>query len=709
MDNDYLFMAKDNPDDRVAAQGRILLVDDDTDLLESLKDLLEDEGFRVETATGPDDARRLVGSFCPDAALLDVKLGAADGLDLVPELKHRIPGLVCIVMTAFAEAESAIKAVRHGADDYLHKPVAPDLLLRTLDRCLRQQRLAREREAAIAALRESERKYRTIVDSTSDGYWLVDTDLKTVEVNAALRRMLDYDSEALIGRSPLDFAAENDRATLRGLFDRVATTGHAVHEIALTRRDGGLVESRFNLTRIDDPSGAPAGAFAFVADITEQRRFQRRIAHMAEHDALTGLPNRLLLMDRLGQAIATARRHGEKLAVAFFDLDRFKLVNDTFGHAVGDKLLIDIAGRLRECLRETDTVARLGGDEFVALLAGIKTPADVSAVTDKIADRLAEPMVIDGHEFLASCSVGISLFPQDGDDAETLLKNADAAMYSGKAEGTQRPRFFTSRLNEIAAERLDLERDMRRALDNAQFTLAYQPKVDLKTGRLTGVEALLRWRHPSRGQIPPAKFIPLAEETGLIVPIGEWVIRTCCEQIRAWQDAGLAGLPVAVNLSERQLRQPSLVPDVARILDETGVSGESLVIELTESLVMSDIDANLRALHRFKDMGLSIAVDDFGTGHSSLSYLKRLPIDSLKIDREFIKDLCDDHDDRAIVDAIVSLSHSLHLTVIAEGVEKEPQAEFLRQIGCDEMQGFLYSRPLPAPALERFIRDRQTS
>jgi len=391
------------------------------------------------------------------------------------------------------------------------------------------------------------------------------------------------------------------------------------------------------------------------------------------------------------------------MAVLFIDLDRFKLVNDTLGHRAGDELLKQAAGRLGQCVRASDTVGRFGGDEFGAIVSDLGQPADASVVADKIIAALARPFDVDGHETFISASVGITLFPLDGDDAGVLIMNADAAMYRAKEQGRDNFQYFTPEMNERARERVHMEAALRRALERREFLLHYQPKIDARTGAVCGLEALMRWLHPEKGLVSPADFIPVLEDTGLIVPVGEWVMQTVCSQIRDWQCAGIACPPVAINLSARQFQQKDLEATVRRILAESGVPAPLLEFELTESMLMKDPEAAERTLRRLKEAGVKVSVDDFGTGYSSLAYLKRFSIDALKIDRAFIRDVTADPDDAAITLAIIGLAHSLKLKVVAEGVETRDQFDFLAARNCDEMQGFLFARPLPVEECTRAL------
>jgi len=428
----------------------------------------------------------------------------------------------------------------------------------------------------------------------------------------------------------------------------------------------------------------------------ERKRFQEQLEHQANYDMLTGLPNRSLLRDRLKQAVF-AQRTARSVAVVFIDLDHFKFVNDSLGHDTGDELLKLVAERLNSAVRDGDTVSRLGGDEFILILNDQPGPERIFHAMQRIIDNLAEPIVIDGHELFVTCSAGISIYPQDGNDVETLLKNADTAMYRAKDHGRNNFQFYTAEMNERVNERLAVENSLRRAIERNEFLLHYQPRIDLASGMIVGMEALLRWQHPEWGLVAPDRFIPLAEEIGLIVPIGEWVLRTACAQNCAWQDAGLPPVTVSVNLSARQFKQEDLPKSVARILGETRLRAEYLEMELTESMVLHNAEAAIQTLKQLKALGVQLSIDDFGTGYSSLSYLTSLPIDGLKIDQSFVRSITQSGNGNGTVlaRAIISLGHSLSLRVIAEGVENDEQLKFLEQYRCDEVQGFHFSKPLP--------------
>ncbi|NSW91406.1 MAG: EAL domain-containing protein [Firmicutes bacterium] len=453
--------------------------------------------------------------------------------------------------------------------------------------------------------------------------------------------------------------------------------------------------------------GKVIGAIETLQDITERKQAEETVKYQAYHDILTSLPNRLLFKDRLIMALAHARRSGEMLAVMFLDLDRFKNINDTLGHAIGDKLLINVSERLAGIVREVDTVARMGGDEFILILSEVLQAGEVARIAQKILRVFQQSFKINEYELYITASIGISIYPSDGDNADSLIKNADIAMYRAKDLGGNNYQFFTSGMNLAILDRLNMENSLRHALERKEFKIYYQPVVNIGTGEITGVEALIRWQRPGLGMVPPAEFIPLAEETGLIIPIGEWVMRTACAQNKAWQDAGFPPLHMAVNLSALQFRQHNFVGTVENILNETGLEPCYLELEITESIVMKDVRLNSEVLRKLREMGVRISLDDFGTGYSSLCYLKHFPVDNLKIDRSFVRSIAVNQQDTAIISAIVDIAHKLNYKVTVEGVETEEQLIILKQQQCDNIQGYLFSKPLPAREIKKLLKENK--
>ena len=605
-----------------------------------------------------------------------------------------------------------------------------------------------ERKAAEDRLREMEEKYRCMVEQSVVGVYMVQ-DGRFVYANAKLAEFFGCSQEEIVAApSIFDFFHPEDHEVIKTNINRRLSgeTQSLRYTLRVRRKDNRnvILDVHGTIARI----GSAPLIIGMGIDITELQTAElelkrhrdnlqemvneqtinllgakesaekamheamaaeERARYLARNDALTGLPNRILLLDRLEQAIAHAQRYGNKVGLLFIDLDRFKNINDSLGHAIGDKLLQAAATRLVSCVRYTDTISRLGGDEFVILLTDIHLGETVIEVAEKLLGAVALPYEIDGHELTTTISIGISIYPEHGGDMESLMKRADSAMYKAKAAGRNNYQMFTDDIDMVLSNRLSLENDMRRALEREEFILHYQPQIDLNSGKIIATEALVRWQHPIRGLLGPDQFIGIAEESGLILPLGKWVLREACRQNGAWQAAGLPAITVAVNLSALQLNRGNFLRDVTEILDETQMPPHWLLLELTESMVMQGGETILSTFKALKEMGVQLSIDDFGTGYSSLSYLKRFPIDSLKIDRSFIRDISTDPDDAAIVRAIISMGHSLRLSVVAEGVETDGQLAFLRQQHCDAVQGHYFSLPLPADELAFFLKNEENS
>jgi diguanylate cyclase (GGDEF)-like protein/PAS domain S-box-containing protein len=581
------------------------------------------------------------------------------------------------------------------------------LPLRDTQRLVLVRNVTAQKQAQ-AELEESLSLLRATLEATADGILVVDREGRIVAHNARFVELWGLSAEDLAAGSAERALAravqlvERPQAFLRRVREVYAEPDASSHDV-VELRDGRIFERHSQPQRI---GGASVGRVWSFRDVTQQRRAEETIRHRAYHDDLTGLPNRLLFRDRFAQALGHARRHKQTLAMLFMDLDRFKTINDTLGHAVGDKLLQLVAQRLKVLTRAGDTLARLGGDEFMLLVSSIRQVEDASTVADHVLDALKQPFRIDGHELHVSASVGISVFPFDGDDADTLMKHADVALYRAKERGRNTYEVYTPAMNEMALERLTLGNSLRHAFDREEFLLHYQPQVDVTAGRIVGSEVLVRWQRGDGTLVPPAQFVSVAEDTGLIVRLGDWVLRQACRQARVWREAGLPPVQLAVNLSASQFQSPSLIADVTRILEETGLDPASLELELTESTIMLNPEVAIASLRRLRSMGVGIAVDDFGTGYSSLSYLRKLPISALKIDRSFVRDCLYDPDDAAIVTAVISMAQSLRLKVVAEGVETAEQMAFLHERGCREMQGYYFGAPRDAASFEELVTSR---
>ena len=548
-----------------------------------------------------------------------------------------------------------------------------------------------------------------VFQASSEGIVIVDGAHKVLTINHAFMRATGFELQEVLGERPGElFFDVRQAAALEELWLGVAQRGSWSGEIGMRRRDGSRYPAWVMASAVREPDGGLSHTIIISVDITDRKESEARIRYLAEHDVLTELPNRALCTERLRLALQQARRSGERVAVMFIDLDRFKDINDSLGHHVGDGLLRSVARRLGEAVREGDTVSRLGGDEFVVVLGGVHGVEEVAHVVEqRLIPLIRAPHRVGEAELTVSCSVGIALFPDDAEDLDTLMRHADTAMYQAKAAGRDGAQFFTPEMTERAQQRLQLEADLKRAVDHQQFVLHWQPRVDAQRGTLCGVEGLLRWQHPTQGLIAPGQFIGVAEETGLIVPIGRWVIQEACRQAERWREAGLPYFGLSINLSALQLQEPGLADEVAECLARHRIPSGQIELELTESMVMNDAEGHLRQMHALRALGVKLAIDDFGTGYSSLAYLNRLPIDKLKIDRGFVHDMLSDPTDRAITMAIIGLGHTLGLKVVAEGVEREAEAAVLREALCDELQGYLLGRPMPAQALAGWLEARR--
>lgn len=569
------------------------------------------------------------------------------------------------------------------------------------------------RAAAELERERGERQLRlaaNVFENIEEGIVVTDTHGNMVAMNQAVLEITGYAEEELLGKNPRLWKSQyHDDAFYQAMWNSLIDTLHWHGEIWNRRKNGEVYPAQMTITGLRDEDGEISNYVAVFSDISTQKESQKMLEYLAQYDQLTNLPNRRLLHDRLHQALSIAERKKQSLGLLILDLDGFKAVNDTLGHRIGDLLLIQTAKRLLQCVRESDTVARLGGDEFVVLLPDSKTADNITSITRKILAELASPFNIEGNEVVVSASVGVTMYPDDGSDAETLLKNADTAMYHIKETGKNNFQFFTASMQEHIVKRLQLSSQLRDAIEKNEFLLYYQPRMDLATGRISGMEALIRWQHPVDGLVRPVDFILLAEETGITLPLGEWVLREACLQTKTWLEEGLDSLRVSVNLSARQFRDEKLVGMVESVLQETGIEAGFLELEITESTIMQDMEKTIETLWQLRDMGILLTIDDFGTGYSSLNHLKRLPLDILKIDHSFIGNITTDSNDRAVVEAIVSLSRHLKMKVVAEGVETEEQQDFLKKQNCHEVQGYLIAKPLPVDTFKDFIQRHNPS
>jgi len=672
----------------------ILLVDDMPANLHVLVAALRDD-HRIKTATSGAAALDLVArDDRPQLILLDVMMPDMSGIEVLRRLRGNAEtrDIPVIFISADTSEQSQLEGLDLGADDYLTKPVVTTVLRARVRNILQRKRA--EAQLRLAA---------HVFEYSGEAIMITDRDNCIVEVNPAFSHMTGYTPEEIRGQNP--GILSSGRATpedYRAMWNAIRERSFWQGEMWDRRKDGLIYPKLLTISVVRNARGEIDFYIASFADLSVQKATEQRILHVAHHDALTGLPNRLHLQISLEQVIAAAKRENEEVAVMFIDLDRFKIINDTLGHNFGDGLLVEVAQRLRACVRESDLLARLGGDEFVVALAGDDAVNAVAQVAEKILGCLSQPYQIEGHVLHSTTSIGISLYPHDGDSIESLMKNADTAMYHAKAMGRNNFQFFSSEMNQSSNEHLMLEHSLHRALECGEFAVHYQPQADMASGRLVGAEALIRWQDPERGMVSPLQFIPLAEENGMILPIGTWVLREVCRQIKAWRELGLTDLRFAVNLSPRQFHQENLVGKIIDILREFDVPASALELEITEGSVMENADTAVSLLNQMNQHGLSIAIDDFGTGYSSLSYLKRFPVSKLKIDRSFVMDIPGDPDDSAIAIAVIQLARSLGLKTVAEGVETAEQRQFLSDQGCDMLQGYWYSKPLDAASFEAF-------
>ncbi len=678
---------------------RLLLIDDDPAHAEVFREALLNANngpFQGEWVRTFAEGLERLGVAGIWAIFVNLSLPDSQGLDTFDKLLQAVPGVPTLVLAGVEDEAVALEALRHGAKDYLLEGHIDSY---SLARAIRNMA---ERKTVEEALFTEKERVQVTLNSIGDAVLSTDILGNVTYLNAVAEKMTGWSREEALGKplatvfeiidgstrmpspNPMELAVQKN--------ETVGLTANCI----LIRRGGCESAIEDSAAPIHDRSGLVTGAVIVFRDVSMSRAMTLEMTHLAQHDILTDLPNRMLLKDRLAQAIVTAGRNGTQVAVVFLDLDQFKHINDSLGHAIGDKLLQSVSTRLVACVRSSDTVSRQGGDEFVVLLAEIKNAADASIIARKILTALSTPHRIDQHNLHVTASIGLSTYPQDGEDADILIKNADTAMYQAKDKGRNNYQFFKKDMNIRAVNRQSLEGGLREALECGQFVLHYQPKISLATGTISGVEALLRWMHPAVGLLPPLEFLSIAEDCGLILPIGQWVLRETCRQVQDWIDAGLRVIPAAVNVSALEFRSEAFLENLRAILKDTNLDPRYLELELTETVLMQHAESTAAVLSALKSIGVRLAVDDFGTGYSSLSYLKRFPIDSLKIDQSFVHDINSITDDAPIVRAVITMAKSLKQRVIGEGVETEEQMAFLQAHGCDEGQGYYFNRPIAA-------------
>jgi diguanylate cyclase (GGDEF)-like protein/PAS domain S-box-containing protein len=685
----------------------LLLVEDNPGDARLLREMFSENGAHNTELTHVEcmsEAEKHLANRVVDIILLDLGLPDAQGLEAVRRAHAAAPSVPLVVLTGLDDDSLAGRALQEGAQDYLIKgQIETRGLLRAL-------RYAVERKIIEEALFVEKERAQVTLNSIGDAVICTDIVGNISFLNLVAEKMTGWSSHEAVGRAMaevLQIVDSTSHETIPNPMERAVEQDRTVHlplNCLLIRRDGFEIPIEDSVSPIHDREGQATGAVIVFRDVSVAQAMTLQMTHTAQHDFLTALPNRILLNDRVSQAITSAPRHMKKVAVLFLDLDGFKHINDSLGHPIGDKLLQSVAGRLVGCVRDSDTVSRQGGDEFVVLLSEVDEPEDAAITARRMLQTVAEAHSIDRHDLHVTASIGLSVYPDDGLDAETLIKNADTAMYQAKENGRQSYQFFKPAMNVRAVERQFIEEGLRRALERQEFALHYQPKINLRTGEITGAEALIRWTHPIRGAVSPAQFIPVAEDCGLILPIGNWVLHEACKQAQAWLDAGLRLGTMAVNISAMEFRDEHFLEGVFAILKNTGLDPRFLELELTESVLMKHAESTESILKTLRARGVQLAVDDFGTGYSSLSYLRKFPIDALKIDQSFVRQITTAPDETSIVTAVISMGRNLKLRVVAEGVETQEELVFLQTHQCDEAQGYYFSRPVPPQQFAKLLQ-----
>ncbi len=680
----------------------LLVVDDDRVTRMTISKVLKKTGYTVVEAQNGLEALQAVAQHHPSIVLMDVMMPEMDGYSACREIRktHNHQILPILLLTGLNDVESIDQAFESGATDFITKPLNWTLLTQRVRYALRTREMSFDLHRNQQRLSQAQRIAKL-------GYWELDLSGGNVHCSDELYSVLGMESDSQVDSLDtfMKMVHEDDReAVQRALGEAKLTQEPYEIEHRICRPDGLEITVHQQGELLFDEEGHPKTLLGTIQDITERKAAEELIEYQAFYDSLTDLPNRRLFSDHVSHAIPLAQQQQSQLAVLFIGLDRFKLVNDTLGHTAGDALLREVASRLKGLDRDGISIARFGADVFAILLEGLEQTSEVDAYVAMLMEQMAEPLTIQGQEFFITASVGISLFPHDGNNAESLMKSADIAMFRAKEAGGQQTQYFTADMNELAQQRMQTENDLRKGLERNEFQLFYQPQVDARTRKIVSMEALIRWFHPDRGMVSPLDFIPVAEDSGLIVPIGEWVLRTACRDTHEWNEKFGLNLRVGVNLSGRQFAQPDLVEVVDSALKESGLPNAYLDLEVTESIAMNDIDGCITTLQKFKNKGIYSSMDDFGTGYSSLSYLQQMPLHTLKIDRAFVKDIQGKGENGEIARAIIAMSHSLGMNVIAEGVETEEQLVFLRDQQCDIIQGFYISKPLDHKSFETFLK-----
>ncbi len=685
---------------------RILIVDDEERNRELLRDLLEDPLYEHLLAESGEEALRMLEEDSDVAVvLLDINLTGIDGFETLRRLRvmEGCSDIPVLLFTGAGMTSSLVaEGLRAGAVDFFGKPFNPEWVEAKVASFakLYMSHKKLERELRLAA---------SVFDYARDGLMITDTDKQILTVNREFEKMTGYSSHELIGQTLQKLRSNvHDDQFYQHMWELVEKDGVWQGEVNHRLKSGTVMPQWMTVRAVTNNRGEVVNYICSLTDVGSHITDRQQLYFLAHYDSLTGLPNRKLFVEMLDQLLKNARRravddHHHQLAVMFLDLDRFKNVNDTLGHDVGDELLKEVAQRLKGCVRGTDMVGRIGGDEFVALISNVPSADVVASIATKMRDALEEPVEYGPHEMRISVSIGICMFPDDGNTSAELMRRADVAMYQVKESGRNGYKFYTEEMQTSALRHIALEKGLRKALENDEFTIYYQPFISAKTGKPVGMEALLRWDSPDFGRVSPGEFIPVAEDCGLIVDIGAWVLRWACFENRKLQDEGFPPLTVAVNLSSRQFHDTSLLALIDEVLEESGLDANNLELELTEGVIMQESESTAATLHGIYDRNIQLSVDDFGTGYSSMSYLMRFNVDKLKVDQSFVRDLPDSKDSGVVVQAMIGLAHNLSLTVIAEGVEEKAQADWLAQHGCDEIQGYYFAKPMPLHEFKDFL------
>lgn len=686
--------------DVIVSGANLLVVDDEPRLRDSVTALLRSRSYQVSACEGSQSALAKLMAGGVDLMLLDLNLGDFNGLDLLAMIRRAGIDTAVLVVSGDAAIDSAIGALRLGASDYLRKPYEPEELLHRVDMALQRRCLKHSNLQMAQQLHHSERLHRSLVEASPDLIFMLDDNFCFTFINDRSADLIGHQPSELIGKSILSVIVSSDVERVQYALERIVSQRMIEFRVVCRSDESQTRYFEVNLVpvELDFPHASGESAcmgrlYGIARDVTEKRATQERLSYLAYHDVLTGLPNRVLFRDRLGLAMVQARRSGAKVAAMFVDLDRFKLANDTFGHLKGDELLKQAAQRLHGVLRETDTLARVGGDEFTVLLPDLRNREDAIVVASKLVGALAQPFAIDGCDVFLTASVGIAVYPDDGDDSETLLRHADIAMYDIKSQGRNGFGFFLPIMDEMSSRRLSLEGEIRRAMEQGQFELHYQPQVDTQTRQIVGHEALIRWHHPSNGLMSAGSFLDIVEEIGLMTTLTYWVIDQACQTVQSCRLDGRPLSRMSVNVPPEVLSEHDFCTRLIAALDRYGIQHSSFEIEITENAFIADPQAIALKLASLVEKGIRVAIDDFGTQYSSLSYLRHLPVTTLKIDQSFVREIEKGKEDSPIVRAIVAIARGLNLHLVAEGVETDVQASYLQSLGVHEMQGYLFGRP----------------